>query len=78
MYLMNTKISLITMKVYQDKAREIETRTGALSIFECMTAWGYHSSSATRYAMDRMVEVGLLEKFPRGKYTTYRVARGEQ
>ena len=61
---------------YLKSAREIEIRCGSLPVRECMNAWGYRSTSATKYTMDLMVEAGLLRRYPRNQRAIYRTIPG--
>jgi hypothetical protein len=70
----NTPISPATLARFAAAAKVIEETTGALTVRACMAAWGYNSTSATRYAMRRLVEAGYVTEFPRGiDGHTYRV-----
>ena len=70
---MTKKLPLSTLLEYLAAAREIEARTGALAIHEMMDACGYRSTSAMQSGMDKMTVLGMLNKFPKGQYHTYRV-----
>jgi Fic family protein len=70
----NTPISPATLEKFAALAREVEQRTGSLTIRECMRVWGYRSPAAAVYAMKRLVETGYVTEFPRGaNSTTYRL-----
>lgn len=60
------------LEQYLAAAKKVEIQTGALTVRDCMRAWGYRSSAATHYAIQAMVSAGLLRKYPHGKYFIYR------
>jgi hypothetical protein len=67
-----------TLKMYYDQARKVEAETGALTIRDCMTAWGYRSTSAVKYVMQILVEAGMVRKFERtGGKNIYRTVDQE-
>ena len=71
----NKKISFEQLVEYQTIARHVEEITGSLTVAAFATWAGYRSKSAALYAMQRMVEAGLIVTHPRGEHgTTYRVA----
>ena len=64
---MPAKLTHETLVELATTARIVEAATGSLTIAACMEAWGYASTSAAAYAMNALVEAGLVRTFPRGK-----------
>ena len=70
------KITEENLKEYLAAAKKIEAEKGCLAVRDCMVAWGYNSTSAVVYIMDKMVNAGMLKVFPRGDTKSiYRVAQ---